>query len=264
MIHCTKYYYVWFGVLPRPCQRCFIIQNVLSVSFLKFKNYAPMRTLLVAQTVKNLPAMCETWVWSLGQEDPLEKGMATHSSILVWQIPWTGESGRLPSMGSQRVRRDWVTHITTVHQWNVSNPRRSQWRDISPVYVEQEDPAPSFTLFKENLFIWLCWVFFVALRIFSCGVWDLVPWPGIESSPPALGAWSLSHWTAREVTTCVYSQVILWQMPARCWTRPWLASGPFTSAPHPCVWPSDSPTPAIHLIQLNSTIYLELELDPTS
>ena len=53
----------------------------------------------VAQMVKNLPAMQETWVESLGQEVPLEKGMATHSSILVWGIPWTKESGRLESTG---------------------------------------------------------------------------------------------------------------------------------------------------------------------
>ena len=53
--------------------------------------------------VKNLPAMRETWVRSLGGEDPLEKGMATHSSILAWRIPWTEESGGLQSMGSQRV-----------------------------------------------------------------------------------------------------------------------------------------------------------------
>ena len=52
--------------------------------------------------VKNLPAMQETWVQSLGQEDPLEKGMATYSSILVWRIPWTVESGGLYSMGLQR------------------------------------------------------------------------------------------------------------------------------------------------------------------
>ena len=58
---------------------------------------------LVAQTVKNLPAMQETQVRSLGQEDPLEKGMATHSSILAWIIPWTEEPGGLQSMGSQRV-----------------------------------------------------------------------------------------------------------------------------------------------------------------
>jgi len=50
---------------------------------------------LVAQMVKNLPAMQETWVGSLGQEDPLEKGLATHSSILVWRIPWTEEPGGL-------------------------------------------------------------------------------------------------------------------------------------------------------------------------
>ena len=56
--------------------------------------------------VKNRPAMQETGVQSLGQEDPLEKGMATHSSILAWKIPWTEESGELPSMGLQRVRHD--------------------------------------------------------------------------------------------------------------------------------------------------------------
>ena len=56
--------------------------------------------------VKNLPAMQETGVQSLGQEDPLEKEMATHSSILAWRIPWTEEPGGLPSMGSHRVGHD--------------------------------------------------------------------------------------------------------------------------------------------------------------
>ena len=60
----------------------------------------------MAQTVKNLPAMQETWVRSLGWEDPLEKGMATHSSILAWRVPWTGEPGGLQSMGSQRVKHN--------------------------------------------------------------------------------------------------------------------------------------------------------------
>ena len=61
---------------------------------------------LMTQQVKNLPAKQETqetWVWSLSQEDPLEKGMATHFSILVWRIPWTEEPGRLQSVGLQRV-----------------------------------------------------------------------------------------------------------------------------------------------------------------
>ena len=66
---------------------------------------------LVAQRVKNLPAMQEMWVQ--GWEDPLEKGMATHSSILASRIPWTEKSGGLQSMGSQKVRHDWVTNIST-------------------------------------------------------------------------------------------------------------------------------------------------------
>ena len=62
--------------------------------------------LLVAQTVKNLPTMWETWVRSLGWENPLEKEMATHSRILAWRIPWTEDPGRVQSMGLQRVRHD--------------------------------------------------------------------------------------------------------------------------------------------------------------
>ena len=61
---------------------------------------------LVAQTVKNPPAMKETQVRSLGQEDPLVKEVATHFNILAWRIPWTEEPGRLQSMGSQRVGHD--------------------------------------------------------------------------------------------------------------------------------------------------------------
>ena len=60
----------------------------------------------VAQTVKNLPAKWETWVLSPDQEDPLGKGMATHSNILAWEIPWTEEPGGLQSMGSPRVKHN--------------------------------------------------------------------------------------------------------------------------------------------------------------
>ena len=66
---------------------------------------------LVAQVVKNLPAMWETRVQSLGQEDPLEKGKATHSSILIWRIPWTEKPAKLQSSGFQRVRQEWVTNF---------------------------------------------------------------------------------------------------------------------------------------------------------
>ena len=66
----------------------------------------------MTQLVKKLPAPQETWVPSLGQEDPLEKGMTTHSSILAWEIAWTEEPGGLWSIGSQRVRHDQETNNT--------------------------------------------------------------------------------------------------------------------------------------------------------
>ena len=64
--------------------------------------------------VKNLPVMQETWVQSLGWEGPLEEGMATHSSILAWKIPWAEEPGGLQSVGSQRVRHDWATNTFSI------------------------------------------------------------------------------------------------------------------------------------------------------
>ena len=69
----------------------------------------------MAQLVKNLPAMLET---CLGWEDPLEKGMSTHSSILAWRIPWTEEPGELQSLGLQKVRHDWVTNTFTLLSLN--------------------------------------------------------------------------------------------------------------------------------------------------
>ena len=87
------------------CQGCWgKAQLVNSIFFIL------IRASLVAQMVKNLPAIWETWVQSLGQEDPLEKEMATHSSILAWRIPWIEEPGGLQFMGSQRVRHNWATN----------------------------------------------------------------------------------------------------------------------------------------------------------
>ena len=74
--------------------------------------FSLLRVSLVAQRVKHLPAMQETWVRSLGWEDPPEKAMATDSSTFAWKIPWTEEPGRLQSMGSQRVRHDWVASLS--------------------------------------------------------------------------------------------------------------------------------------------------------
>ena len=74
------------------------------------------KTSLVAQTVKHLPTMWETWVRSMGGEDPLEKEMATYSSTLAWKIPWE-EPVRLQSMGLQRIGHDWTTELN----WWLSN-----------------------------------------------------------------------------------------------------------------------------------------------
>ena len=78
---------------------------------------------LVAQTVKHLPTVWETWVRSLGQEDPLEKEMAPHSSTVAWKIPWTEERSRLQSMGSQRVRNDWATSLCCYRHIETDNIR---------------------------------------------------------------------------------------------------------------------------------------------
>ena len=77
--------------------------SLLSQPYFKY-SVATYGASLVAQMVKHLPAMWETWVRSQGREYPLEKEMATHSSTLAWKIPWTEEPGRLQSLGLQRVR----------------------------------------------------------------------------------------------------------------------------------------------------------------
>ena len=84
---------------------------------------------LVAQCKKNPLAMQEAqemWVWALGQEDPLEEGMTTHSSILAWRIPWTEESGGLQSRGSQRAGRDWNdwAYHTNIYRSFLSNRQK--------------------------------------------------------------------------------------------------------------------------------------------
>ena len=90
----------------------FFFKKKLFIIYLFIFGHAT-RISLVAQTVGSLPAMRETWVRSLGQEDPLEEEMVTHSSILAWKIPWTEKPGRLQSMRSQRVGHDWVTSPST-------------------------------------------------------------------------------------------------------------------------------------------------------
>ena len=96
------------------------LDRLQSIGLQRFgHNWTDRQASLIAQLVKNLPAMQETLVRFLGWEDPLEKEIATHSSILAWEIPWTEEPGGLPSMGSQRVGHDWVTEHAYLLSRNV-------------------------------------------------------------------------------------------------------------------------------------------------
>ena len=83
-----------------------MVETVLTLRRVINDSLKELWTSLVAQMVKRLSTMQETWVRSLGREDPLEKEMAIHSSTIAWKIPWTEELGRLQSMGPQRVGHD--------------------------------------------------------------------------------------------------------------------------------------------------------------
>ena len=103
---------------PEVCSLQLLVWQQFCHSTRKIHLYQQREAALVAQMVKNSPSMQEIWVQSLGWEDPLEKGMANHSSILAWSIPWTEESGRLQFMGLPRVGHDWVTNTHTHHYYN--------------------------------------------------------------------------------------------------------------------------------------------------
>ena len=93
---------------------------------------------LVALTIKNLPAMQETWVWSLSREDPLEKGMAAHSTILAWRIPWIEELAGLQSMELQGVRHNWATN-TVIFCVQTISPLCQQ---VPQRYYQLDEAAP--------------------------------------------------------------------------------------------------------------------------
>ena len=126
--------------------------------------------------VKNLPAMQEMQVWSLGQEETLEEGIATHSRIIAWRIPWTEEPGGLPSMRSQRVRHDWsdLAHTHAHH-----------------VYMSVQIPnlRPSPFLFSNRKFVFYVYkcvsvllrssfgsFFSFHIYVISCGIMSFSVW----------------------------------------------------------------------------------------
>ena len=121
----------------------------------------------VAQTVKRLPTMRETWVQSLGQEDPLEKEMATHSSTLAWKIPWTEKPGRLQSMGSQRVGHD--------------------WSDLAAAVL----PIGSFS----RVYVWINYIMCVHALLLRCVRLFVTPWTIAYKAPPFMGFFRQEWWS---------------------------------------------------------------------
>ena len=103
----------------------------------------------MAQTVKHLPTMRETWVQSLGQEDPLQNEMAIHSNTIAWKIPWTEEPGRLQSMGSQRVGHGWATSLS--FKWPSGFP---YFRQFKPEFCHKELTIWA-TVCSRSCFCWL-------------------------------------------------------------------------------------------------------------
>ena len=97
--------------------------------------------------IKNLPAMQKTLVLSLGQEDPLEKEMATHSSILTWRIPWTEEPSRLQSTGSQRLRYNWASNIFTALnnlQLTLYTCQATWWTILCSISLKPHSSSPRY------------------------------------------------------------------------------------------------------------------------
>ena len=185
-------------------------------------------TSLVAQMVKHLPTMQETRVWSLSQEDPLEKEMATDSRTLAWKISWMEEPCRLQSMGLQRVRQDWATSLllfsdmlmtlplmvesevtqlclTLCDSMDCSLPGSSghgifQARVLEWVAISfsrgsswlRDQTQVSGTVgkvsYKSLYYFWLCWT--------ACVIF--VPWPGITLLSMKVWIWIPNLWTARK------------------------------------------------------------------
>ena len=118
----------------------------------------------MAQRLKPLPAMRETWVRSLGWEDPLEKEMETHSSTLAWRIPWTEEPGGLQSTGSQRVGLDWGTllllffiiNFTLFDSWRILSKLSHSGR-LEVIFLE----------FSKLDFFWKLWLTYVHYILFQ-------------------------------------------------------------------------------------------------
>ena len=150
---------------------------------------------LVAQLVENLPAVQETWVWSLGWEDPLEKGKATHFSILAWRIPWT-----VYSMGSQRVRHSWATLIFTfIEEWRRGVSGESDWFWVAAAAAKSLQSRPTL-------------------------------WDPIDGSPPGFPVPGILQARTLEWVAISFSNAWKWKVKVKSLSRVWLSATSWTAA----------------------------------
>ena len=152
------------------------------------------------------------WVWPLGQEDPLEEEMATHSSILAWRIPWTEEPGGLQSMGSYRVEPKWLSVKLGLKHF-IANLCLFLWKRKQGKGRGRGNRCPSVVAAKmswTDLAAKLSFSSFVGFHCKYVFGHNMRPeasvfWSGMEPTPPAVEVWSLSHWATREVCfACVF------------------------------------------------------------
>ena len=191
--------------------------------------------------------MQETWVWSLGQEDPLKKGMATHSSILAWRIPWTEEPGGLQSVGSQRVGHDWATNtFTTLHKVTGIDAMNPEINKIH-IFSNKQDTyilkcirqatfwTQSWNFIKGCLccFCLFCFPGTSADKDTACNAWEpgSIPGPG-RSSGEGIG-YPLQYSWAPLVAQ------LQWRRPG---FNPWVGKIPWRRErlPTPVFWPGES------------------------
>ena len=136
---------------------------------------------LVAQTVKRLPTIQETRVWSLGRKDPLEKEMATHSSILAWKIPWTEDPGRLQSKSLvlQRVGHDWATSLHFMLSWS---------------YCSSLPNSVSSEHSQRQIRTWVTCFFCLSIFFWPHGTWYLSSLTRHQTWVPWIESQSLNYW----------------------------------------------------------------------
>ena len=147
-----------------PSWPCFSLDICLGVRLLGHNAGRPW-TSLVAQMVKRLSTMWETWVWSLGREDLLEKETAIHSSTIAWKIPRTEEPDKLQSTGSQKVGHDWATSLSSAFQSHPSLGINDFSKHInSYAYSVPGNPLGPASLVL-SVILWGWWYYYPTLQM---------------------------------------------------------------------------------------------------